>query len=58
MEVGFLLPFDSTRIPISQELLGVNCLTSGKSGVTQGVGYQILLPFPVSLVSLLYCTTL
>ena len=53
--VSFVLSFDSNRISTSQEFLGVNCLPTGKSMVLQGVGYQILLPFPVLSV---LCATL
>ena len=54
----YLLSFDSNKISTPEEFLKVNGMSPGKSGVNQGVGYQNLLPFPVSAICLLHCTVL
>ena len=53
----FLIFYDYNKNPISEEFLGVKCLSLCKSGVNIGVSCQNLLPSPVSLICLLYCTT-
>ena len=55
--VSFVLSFDSNRISTSQEFLRVKCLSTGKSMVLQGVGYQILNSIALPSLVCLMCYT-